>query len=48
MRHTDDGIMGYLVREIAEKIIKTIKPNIVTIIFLARRVGKTVLVKEIL
>jgi predicted AAA+ superfamily ATPase len=40
--------MDYLVREISESIIKKLKPNMVVIIFGARRVGQTVLVKEIL
>ncbi len=40
--------MDYLVRELSENILKKIQPNKVVIIFGARRVGKTVLVKEIL
>jgi len=40
--------MGYLVRDLSETIIKKLKPNKVVIVFGARRVGKTVLVKEIL
>ncbi len=40
--------MEYLKRDITENIIKKLKPNKVVIIFGARRVGKTVLVKEIL
>jgi len=40
--------MEYLVREISENIIKKLQPNKVVIIFGARRVGKTVLVNEIL
>ncbi len=48
MRQTNDGIMAYLVRELSENILKKIQPNKVVIIFGARRVGKTVLVKEIL
>lgn len=40
--------MEYLVRKISENIIKKIQANKVVIIFGARRVGKTVLVKEIL
>lgn len=40
--------MIYLKREIEGSIIKKIQPNKVVIVFGARRVGKTVLVKEIL
>ncbi len=40
--------MDYLVRELSENIIKKLQPNKVVIVFGARRVGKTVLVKEIL
>jgi uncharacterized protein len=40
--------MQYLVREVTEDIIKKLKPNKVIIIYGARRVGKTVLVNEIL
>ncbi|MBN2779218.1 MAG: ATP-binding protein [Bacteroidales bacterium] len=40
--------MEYLKRDITENVIKKLKPNKVVIIFGARRVGKTVLVKEIL
>jgi predicted AAA+ superfamily ATPase len=40
--------MVYLVRELTENILKKLQPNKVVIIFGARRVGKTVLVKEIL
>lgn len=40
--------MKYLVREISEIIIKKLQPNKVVLIFGARRVGKTVLVNEIL
>lgn len=40
--------MDYLKRIITEKIIKKLHPNKVVIVFGARRVGKTVLVKEIL
>ena len=40
--------MKYLVRDIAENIVRKIQPNKVVIVFGARRVGKTVLVKEIL
>ncbi len=40
--------MRYLVRDITENIIKKLQPNKVVIVFGARRVGKTVLVKEIL
>ena len=40
--------MEYLVRELSENILKKLQPNKVLIVFGARRVGKTVLVKEIL
>jgi predicted AAA+ superfamily ATPase len=40
--------MNYLVRDISENIIKKLQSNKVVIVFGARRVGKTVLVKEIL
>lgn len=40
--------MDYLVRDISQNIIKKLQPNKVVIVFGARRVGKTVLVKEIL
>ncbi|MCF6356638.1 MAG: ATP-binding protein [Draconibacterium sp.] len=40
--------MNYLVRDITENIIKKLQPNKVVIVFGARRVGKTILVKEIL
>ncbi len=40
--------MKYLKRDIAKNIIKKLQPNKVVIVFGARRVGKTVLVKEIL
>jgi predicted AAA+ superfamily ATPase len=40
--------MDYLVRELSESIINKLQPNKVVIVFGARRVGKTVLVKEIL
>lgn len=48
MRQSHDGIMEYLIRDLSENIIKKLKPNKVVIILGARRVGKTVLVKEIL
>lgn len=48
LRQHNDGIMKYLVRELAENILKKLQPNKVVIVFGARRVGKTVLVKEIL
>ena len=48
MRQEHDGIMIYLVRELSENIQKKLQPNKVVIVFGARRVGKTVLVKEIL
>jgi predicted AAA+ superfamily ATPase len=40
--------MEYLKRDLAENIFKKIQPNKVVIVYGARRVGKTVLVKEIL
>jgi len=40
--------MNYLVRDLSENIIKKLQPNKVVIVFGARRVGKTVFVKEIL
>jgi uncharacterized protein len=40
--------MEYLVRDLSEYIIKKLQSNKVVIVFGARRVGKTVLVKEIL
>lgn len=40
--------MNYLVRDISKNIIKKIQSNKVVIVFGARRVGKTVLVKELL
>jgi uncharacterized protein len=48
LRQTNDGIMDYLVRDLSDNIIKKLQSNKVVIIFGARRVGKTVLVKEIL
>lgn len=40
--------MQYLVRDLTNNIIQKLQPNKVVIVFGARRVGKTVLVKEIL
>lgn len=40
--------MAYLVRDLTETVLKKIQPNKVIIVFGARRVGKTVLVKEII
>ena len=40
--------MDYLVRDLSENIIKKLQANKVVIVFGARRVGKTVLVKELL
>lgn len=40
--------MNYLVRDLSENIKRKLQPNKVVIVFGARRVGKTVLVKEIL
>lgn len=48
MRHTNDGIMKYLVRELSENVLNKLQPNKVVIVFGARRVGKTVLVKEMI
>lgn len=48
MRHINDGIMDYLVRELSKSIVKKLQINKVVIVLGARRVGKTVLVKEIL
>lgn len=44
----NDGIMDYLVRDLSDNIIKKLQSNKVVIVFGARRVGKTVLVKEVL
>ncbi|MEA3494781.1 MAG: AAA family ATPase [Bacteroidota bacterium] len=40
--------MDYLVRDISENIISKLQPNKVVLVFGARRVGKTILVKRIL
>ncbi len=48
MRQQNDGIMDYLVRELYKNVLRKLQPNKVVIVFGARRVGKTVLVKEIL
>jgi uncharacterized protein len=40
--------MDYLVRDLSDHIIRKLQPNKVVIVFGARRVGKTVLVKEVL
>ena len=40
--------MFYLVRDLSDIILKKLKPNKVVIVFGARRVGKTLLIKEIL
>ncbi len=48
LRQTNDGIMEYLVRELSENIVRKLQPNKVVIVFGARRVGKTVLLKKIL
>jgi predicted AAA+ superfamily ATPase len=48
LRQENDGIMDYLVRDLSENVLRKLQPNKVVIIFGARRVGKTVLVKEIL
>ena len=48
MRQTNDDIMDYLVRDLSKNIIKKLQSNKVVIVFGARRVGKTVLVTELL
>ncbi len=48
LRQINDGIMNYLVRDLSENVIKKLQSNKVVIVFGARRVGKTVLVKELL
>ena len=48
MRQINDGVMDYLVRDLSDNIIRKLQPNKVVIVFGARRVGKTVLVKEVL
>lgn len=48
MRYKDDAIMKYLIRELSSIILKKLQSNKVVIVFGARRVGKTVMVKEIL
>lgn len=48
MRQANDGIMKYLVRDLSDNIVRKLQSNKVVIVFGARRVGKTVLVKEIL
>ncbi len=48
MRQANDGVMEYLVRDLSINIRKKLQSNKVVIVFGARRVGKTVLVKEIL
>ena len=48
MRQQTDGIMIYLNRELSDKIVKKLQPNKVVIVYGARRVGKTVLVENIL
>ena len=48
MRQINDGIMIYLVRDLSDNIIRKLQSNKVVIIFGARRVGKTMLVKKIL
>jgi predicted AAA+ superfamily ATPase len=40
--------MVNLVRDLSDNILKKLKPNKVVLVFGARRVGKTLLVKEIL
>jgi predicted AAA+ superfamily ATPase len=48
LRQQHDGIMLILNREITDKVIKKLQPNKVVMVVGARRVGKTVLVEEIL
>ncbi len=48
MRHIRDVIMEYLLRELSENIRGKLQANKVVLVLGARRVGKTVLVKEIL
>ncbi len=48
MRQISDGIVIYLVRDLTPIILKKVQPNKVILVFGARRVGKTVLVKQIL
>lgn len=48
MRHICDVIMEYLLRELSENIRGKLHANKVVLVLGARRVGKTVLVKEIL
>ena len=48
LRQNYDAIMLYLVRDLSDNILKKLKPNKVVLVFGARRVGKTLLVKEIL
>ena len=48
MRHKNDGIMNFLVRDISKNIINKLQANKVILIFGARRVGKTVLVNNLL
>jgi predicted AAA+ superfamily ATPase len=48
LRQANDGVMEYLVRDLSINIRKKLQSNKVVIVFGARRVGKTVLVKEIL
>ena len=48
LRQNYDAIMINLVRDLSDNILKKLKPNKVVLVFGARRVGKTLLVKEIL
>lgn len=48
LRHYNDVIMIFLVRELSNLILKKLQPNKVVILYGARRVGKTMLVNEIL
>jgi len=48
LRQNYDAIMINLVRDLSDIILKKLKPNKVVLVFGARRVGKTLIVKEIL
>ena len=48
MRHIHDCIMNYLVRDLTKIVFSKIQPNKIIVILGARRVGKTVLINEII
>jgi len=48
LRQDYDGIMKYLERELSDNILNKLQPNKVVMVYGARRVGKTLLVKNIL